>query len=379
MITIDKFKELFLKLTEYTIPFGYEETLEPLLPQGYKQDSVGNYYYEIGQSETLFTTHLDTYSKKYVKIKHVIDEYVVATDGKTILGGDNKLGTAILINMVNERKPGTYFFFLGEEPLESGGLYGSRNALKSNPEYFSKFKRCIAFDRKEYGSIVTRQMGRNCCSMEFATAVAKNLKANGIDWDKTVGFGYYTDTATFMDVIPEVTNLSAGGFREHHTDESVDLEYTYSVLNAALKIDWESLPVVRELEEPDKPQVVKKFSGFGKSKADQGRTMKKLNVVMDILDLSLTRSKNTESGKELTFSKWLEEVDFKLIIDLKGDIVVDGKSMNYSQFMDYLLKTFREDIVGLYNYYAKSSPHLIDDLVKGFGLKNRKELVKKLS
>ena len=98
-MTKEEFKSLFLKLTEYTIPFGDEDKLESILPSGYQKDSTGNYYYEIGNSETLFTTHLDTFSAEYEKVNHVIDEkdpYIIRTDETTILGGDNKLGCTIL-------------------------------------------------------------------------------------------------------------------------------------------------------------------------------------------------------------------------------------------------------------------------------------------
>ena len=73
----EELKSLFLKLTEYTIPFGEESKLEKYLPSGYKMDSIGNYYYEIGSSETMFTTHLDTYSDKYEKVNHVIVRYLL--------------------------------------------------------------------------------------------------------------------------------------------------------------------------------------------------------------------------------------------------------------------------------------------------------------
>jgi hypothetical protein len=153
-----RIKELFLKLTEYTIPHGYEDKLAPILKEfNLSKDSTGNYYKVIGKSETLFTTHLDTYSKKYEKVKHIIEGNIIKTDGTTILGGDNKLGCSILLYMIENKIPGTYYFFLGEEPIISGGLYGSKNALSKNREFFSKFKRAIAFDRKQTGSIVTRQ------------------------------------------------------------------------------------------------------------------------------------------------------------------------------------------------------------------------------
>ena len=83
------FKETFLKLTEYTIPYKHESKLEKYLPKGYKKDSISNYYIEVGNSETLFTTHLDTYSSKYEKVTHVIEGNMIKTDGKTILGGDD--------------------------------------------------------------------------------------------------------------------------------------------------------------------------------------------------------------------------------------------------------------------------------------------------
>ena len=86
-------RQTFLDLTEYTIPYRkdnrYEKTLEKYLPKGYKTDSVGNYYVEVGTSETLFTTHLDTYCKEYEKVNHVIEGDIIKTDGTTILGGDN--------------------------------------------------------------------------------------------------------------------------------------------------------------------------------------------------------------------------------------------------------------------------------------------------
>jgi hypothetical protein len=40
-------------------------------------------------------------------------------------------------------------------------------------------------------------------------------------------------------------NISAGGWDEHYTSEWVDLGYTKRVLEAACKLNWESLPTDR--------------------------------------------------------------------------------------------------------------------------------------
>lgn len=241
MISKKDFTQLFLDLTTSTYPYGYEKYLEKFLPKGYHKDSAGNYYIEIGNSETLFECHLDTVGYQPQNVTHVIEGDIIKTDGSTILGGDNKAGMVILLSMIQERKPGGYYFFIGEEKM---GL-GCKNIFTANPDYFRKYERCIAFDRREYGSVVNVQFGRPCCSPEFEEAVVKKLTGNGIPWDETGSRGMGTDNAILMDVIPEVTNISSGVFYEHSSREYVDIAYTYKLFQAVMKINWEDLPTVR--------------------------------------------------------------------------------------------------------------------------------------
>ena len=344
MITLDQFKDLFLKLTEYTIPYGKEYTIEKYLPNGFKQDDIGNYYYEIGNSTTLFTTHLDTICSSYKKVVHMVDaknKYIISTNGKTTLGGDNKLGTAILISMINEGIEGTYYFFVGEE----GGCIGSRFALSENMDYFKKFKRAVAFDRREYGSIVTRQKGRNCCSQEFASAIAESLSlfSNGsIGWDKKSEFGYWTDTAVFMDTIREVTNLSVGGFKEHTKKEWANLLYTYDVLNVAVQLDWESLPTVREIPPIDEYEV------FAETKIESAR-IELVSKIMGKCDFILTKKRKVGNEIELKFSKLLEDVDIMVLLKDKL-IYIDGIEMKLNQIFPYFKRKIMEQGGTVKNY-----------------------------
>jgi hypothetical protein len=157
------FLKIFLELTEYTIPYGYEEKLEPILYKyipGLKKDSIGNYFIKIGQSKTIFTSHLDVYTKRYEKVNHFVRRGVVKTDETTAL--------------VDE--------FSG-------------NNLKFKQDY-----------------------------------------------------AYGTDSAVFLDVVPEITNISSGGSYEHSFLESTDIKYLKKVANAAININWESLPTVRKPE-----------------------------------------------------------------------------------------------------------------------------------
>ncbi|SRR6266403_3114410 len=239
------FIKTFVALTEYTIPYGTEDSISHLLPKGLQKDKKGNYFITIGEnSKTLFTCHLDTVSRKRSKVKHNIhnvgDTTFISTDGTTILGGDNKAGVCILMYLIEQNVPGTYYFFVGEEV----GAIGSNWALNNNRKFFSKFNRAVAFDRKKYGSIITHQKGSKSTSLIFANKLSEEFGKYGMEF-KPDNYGIFTDTAVFMGVIPECTNISSGVFGEHTKDEYVDITYTEAVAKASAQIDWENLPTER--------------------------------------------------------------------------------------------------------------------------------------
>ena len=325
------FKETFLKLTEFTVPFGTEEKLiVPLLPQGCQKDAYGNYFIKIGNSKTLFTSHMDTYCRKSEKVNHIEEGNIIKTDETTILGGDNKLGMTCLFYLIEQNVPGTYYFFIGEEPILSGGLYGSTKLLEGNPNFLGQFDRAVAFDRKQTGSIITRQMARKCCSEEFADALISEFGKQGVEMkqDKT---GYYTDTGNFIEVISECTNISIGGWNEHHKDEYVDISYLEKVAKAAAKINWESLPTMKPIgpwlkDEPTNitKGYVKKYVRSYTSQLDR-KLFRKVNTLLCSYGPYSSMNKFPfESGKEMWFNQWFEEAPIKLKIDNEV-ITINGK------------------------------------------------------
>ena len=254
-MTSDELLKLFDKLTEYTFIYGLEDKLmkiiNPILPKPLTRDQYGNYFITIGESKTMFCCHLDTVGRQEMKVNKIEYEKsghtFVKTDGETILGADDKTGMVIMINMIDKDVPGTYYFLIGEEKgtVGSGLLYS-----RQSTGILSKFDRCVAFDRRAYGSIITRQMGKDCCSREFANALASELRYNGMKYKKDPG-GVWTDSALFMGVIPECTNLSVGYFNEHRKTEEQDLDYMVQLAEVATKVNWESLPTVREVSPMD--------------------------------------------------------------------------------------------------------------------------------
>ena len=134
--------------------------------------------------------------------------------------------------------------------------------LSSEYESFpnlKEIKRCISFDRRNYFSVITSQLGRNCCSTQFADALCSELNSNGlqVSLDPT---GIYTDSASLMDDIPECTNISVGYFNEHTEDECQNINFLEKLAKAVLKVKWETLPTSRKVGYSE--EVKKKYGNF---------------------------------------------------------------------------------------------------------------------
>lgn len=241
-------KDLFLKLTKNTMPGGNEHLVEKYLPKGWKNDSHGNYYIKIGDPTTMFTSHVDTADSGQSKeVTHVIEGNIIKTDGKTILGADDKAGTAIMIYMIEKGITGLYYFFLNEER----GCVGSRalntylDTHKDDPLY-KKITKVIALDRRDDDSVITFQVGERCCSDEFADELSNRLNAAGGFKYKKDPTGLVTDSHQVAGKFSECTNLSVGYDHQHTNFEKQDIVFLQKLADACCKIDWETLPVKRD-------------------------------------------------------------------------------------------------------------------------------------
>lgn len=232
-------RKKFIELTKHTYPYGYEDELVNFLPESIQKDEDENYFLKIGESKTIFTCHLDTACKTKVEVTHVFDGGYIKTDGKSILGADDKAGMVILLNMIEHKVPGLYYFFIGEEV----GCIGSRKA-SLRTSFFQNYDRIISFDRRGTTSVITHQSSRRTCSDSFANALSAEFSKRGI-WVKPDDTGVYTDSAEFASVIKECTNISVGYGKEHTNQEYQDIDYLERLCAAVLKIDFESLPTSR--------------------------------------------------------------------------------------------------------------------------------------
>lgn len=236
----------FLTLTSHTYPYGYEDYLVKkllhlkLFPENIQKDKYGNYFYKIGESRTMFTSHLDTACRDSGPVTHVIDRNYIKTNGSTILGADDKAGVTIMLWMIKNNIPGLYYFFIGEEV----GCVGSGLAAK-HINFRGDYDRCISFDRRSTESVITHQSSTRCCSDQFADQLASELNKSGLEYEKDDS-GIYTDSAEFTSEIPECTNLSVGYYDEHTVKESQDIEHLVKLTEACLVVNWESLVTKRD-------------------------------------------------------------------------------------------------------------------------------------
>lgn len=207
------------------------------------------------RSETMFSCHTDTVHWQGGMQNLVFDKelMILYKDDKQPLGADNGAGMWLLLEMIGMGIPGTYVFHRGEE---KGGI-GSDWFAEHMPEEAKRFKRAIAFDRRGTNSVITKQRGDYCCSSEFALALCGMLNDQNTDFDFSPDpTGTFTDTANYVHLIAECTNISIGYDHEHTDSETLDLLYLSKLREAVKRIDWESLPTARK---PAKRQ----FGWFG--------------------------------------------------------------------------------------------------------------------
>ena len=253
--------ETFIRLTSRTYPYGTEDELvsdmieQGIFPSDLQKDTHGNYFYKIGESRTIFASHLDTVSKEATSVIHTLDGDIIGTDGKTTLGADDKAGVTVMLHLIKNKIPGLYYFFIGEEV----GCIGSGLASSMSIQDFKgKYDRILSFDRRGTDSVITYQSSTRCCSDAFADALARQLNLSGMKYRKDEG-GVYTDSAEFTDIIPECTNISVGYYKEHTVNETQDIKHLEDLAMACLLVDWESLPTERDMTKKE----YKSYGSYG--------------------------------------------------------------------------------------------------------------------
>lgn len=216
------------------------------LPKGvhYSIDGAGNLHVDTrkqASNRTLFVAHVDTVHRVIGpnKIRKTADTWFASG---APLGADDGAGVAMLMHLLHGGVCAYYIFTQGEE---CGGL-GATWLAENKQTLLSEFDRAIAFDRKGIDSVITYQGSGRCCSDEFANALADAFNVDERLMYSPDDTGVYTDTAEFIRVIPECTNISIGYYSEHSENERLDIVHLHTLAERCLCVDWDALPTKRD-------------------------------------------------------------------------------------------------------------------------------------
>jgi len=218
-----------------------EDWIDPI--PGCIVDSTGNRLISIGENyRNAFSCHLDTVHNKDTRhqLAVVKDTCTIFNHDGGVLGADDGAGVWIMLMLIKYNVPGQYIFHVGEE---MGGI-GSDAIAEFNPELLEDIDMILAFDRKGTKDIITSQMTGVCCSQEWAYALAKQL-----DMGHSPATGSFTDTANYVHLVPECSNISIGYYEEHSKFEHLNVEYLVQLTDKLIDIKWHELPVKRNPSE----------------------------------------------------------------------------------------------------------------------------------
>jgi hypothetical protein len=213
--------------------------IEPLDPA---EDGYGNRIVEVptpeGHPRILWSTHTDTVHWHDGRQKVEVTGCMAWTSDGSCLGSDDTVGNWLAIEMIKAKVPGVYVFHREEESGGGGSMWLAKNMAK----WIESFDCAIALDRADYRDVITYQAGGRCCSDAFAKSLAALLDGDFQPCDR----GVFTDTANYVNLIGECTNLSVGYFRQHGPMEHTNLSFAYSMRDALLKADWSKLVFERK-------------------------------------------------------------------------------------------------------------------------------------
>lgn len=213
-------------------------------------------------------------AKAMVEVTKTVTTTVQSANASNCLGADCTTGVWLIREMVLAKCPGVYMIFADEEVggVGSRAIANEYTSTKAQVEALSKIKIkrlqtyadgwagisfdekrevlpyafwidhvdiVMSFDRKNIDSIITRQSGGVCASKQFvddlSAILSPQLMKQG--YRRLIGDpgGTFTDSASFMKLVPECTNLSVGYMHQHGERECQNYSFALALRDALVK------------------------------------------------------------------------------------------------------------------------------------------------
>lgn len=254
---MEKIVEKFVELAKIPSPSGNEENVRKKILELYSEignwevDKAGNMYLSIGEGEkALFlNAHIDTVPVKEDKINVIFENGVIKTDGKTILGADDKSGVVAILEAVKRKKDslkGRVDIVLTVE--EETGLNGAKSMdatkIKAREGYVldshgrpgfvissSPFHNTMKFFiyGKSAHAGVEPEKGIN--AIKLASNAISKLNLGKIDFETTANIGFIKG-GSVTNVIPDYTEIWA---EARSRDENKLIKITDEMIDTFIK------------------------------------------------------------------------------------------------------------------------------------------------
>ncbi len=259
----------------------------------------GNIVVCIGQSHVAFSCHIDTChsgtESDGTPQKIVEDMGLLMLNDPTAgcLGADDGLGIYLMLRLIEQGTPGTYFFHVGEE---CGGI-GSSDINRNHREALFGIDLIVAFDRAvkpgQAPEVIVSQGWEECASEACGQALCDQL---GMGFEVSHE-GVFTDTKLYAANVAECLNVGCFYDLQHGRCEYVDMEKFRLFEQAVLRVDWESLPIVRQ------PQKRSSLPGFKTSflSSEEERLLDAFDEAIDGNQRSLRRELVDYAGPTFEF------------------------------------------------------------------------------
>jgi di/tripeptidase len=227
MEKLDRLKEVLSIPTYFDEESRMVEYLKKVLDEKgytYKVDKLGNIYVTKGKAKRYpcFVSHTDTVHQINENLEVIEPEEFILTgiDSETGqpsgIGGDDKCGVFLCLEMLDELEVVKVAFFVGEE-------YGMKGSKEACPKFFKDVKYSIQFDSPYGNTMSLTLMGKPLFNTdsEFADTVSPILIERGItEWQAHP----YTDTYQLMEKFDfPCLNIAAGYYRYHTPNEYVEV------------------------------------------------------------------------------------------------------------------------------------------------------------
>lgn len=220
------------------------------------------------------------------------------------LGADDTAGVYAALRMIEAKVPVSFVFHRDEE---TGGRGSSWVAGLYEDWLSETFDRCVALDRRGTKDVIISQWGDQCCSLEFAFALC-----GALGMGHSPAAGVFTDSANYMHLIPECSNISIGYMNEHSPGETLDTRYLEELIGRLCAVEWDKLPTVRDPNDTWTPNSTMVSAGGGMARSDGwGDGWMEGCMAKDMMDMGMEEEMTEEEWERAMLEEELEEKERK--------------------------------------------------------------------